>query len=654
MATGGSTGSLPQPPSAPIRRWRWTPLAASVTVVGVAIALTVSWLFFTARPERPAASPPRDPRRDYTGPFRNVHPDVRYVSDQRCAGCHREISESYTHHPMGYSVLPVSQAASPPEDRGHSNPFQALGSIFQVERAGRQLRHRRSQLDPHGKPAAELAWDVHFVVGSGQRGYSYLTDREGYVFQTPLSWYSQKKTWALSPGFDASLLVGRPVIPECLFCHANRANHHEGSVNRYGPPVFDGPAIGCQRCHGPGELHVTNREKREPIRGDIDYTIVNPRHLVWNLREAVCEQCHLPGQTRTLRRGRGLYDFRPGLPFDAFWSVFVHSENEDGQKAVSHVEQMYQSRCFQESKGRLGCISCHDPHRTVRGPERMTYYRQRCLTCHAPEPEDRVQRWKGCSESVEGRRQKQDSCIDCHMKPFGAADIPHTAATNHRILLRPVARSGVRAGRASGAGVVSFYRDRRGADAIDEDRDLALAVITRAGESSLSDIAHARRGLETSLQRDPDDLPAAVARGYALGLENRWNEALTGFQQILGKAPNRELALVGAASMAESLGQTDVAQTYWRRAIGANPWSPEYRRQLVLLLVKQRAWHEAEPECQTWLWLDPMSAEARAAHVACLVAAGKKDEARAEFARIEALAPSNLTELRLRFERKLK
>ena len=43
-----------------------------------------------------------------------------------------------------------------------------------------------------------------------------------------------------------------------------------------------------------------------------------------------------------------------------------------------------------------------------------------------------------------------------------------------------------------------------------------------------------------------------------------------------------------------------------------------------------------------------------AARVQCLLAAGDKAEARAEFARGAALAPSNLPELRIRFEKKLR
>ena len=50
----------------------------------------------------------------------------------------------------------------------------------------------------------------------------------------------------------------------------------------------------------------------------------------------------------------------------------------------------------------------------------------------------------------------------------------------------------------------------------------------------------------------------------------------------------------------------------------------------------------------------PLSADARTTRITCLLAAGHKEEARAEFARLEALAPPNLRELQIRFERQLK
>ena len=93
-------------------------------------------------------------------------------------------------------------------------------------------------------------------------------------------------------------------------------------------------------------------------------TDVNPSRLEPALRAAVCEQCHLQGQVRVLRRGRGVFDFRPGLPLEQFWAVFEFAQDESAApKAVGQVEQMQQSRCFQASDGALGCSSCHDPHR---------------------------------------------------------------------------------------------------------------------------------------------------------------------------------------------------------------------------------------------------------------------------------------------------
>jgi hypothetical protein len=630
-------------------------------LLGVGVLLTLGSLglylaFFRGGPDAPPGGAPPDPRRDYAGPFQNLDPAVHYVSDERCAECHLDKALAYAEHPMGRSLLRVGRAPTPAEDSRFHNPFRALGSQFQVYRDGDRIRHQRTRLDPAGHPAATLDWPVHYVLGSGTRGHSYLTDRDGYLFQTPISWFSQEKKWDLSPGFGVALLTGRAVLPECLFCHANRVHSVEGSVNHYRQPIFDGSAIGCQRCHGPGELHVATRagSARAPRRPD--YTIVNPRHLERPLREAVCEQCHLTGKARVLRRGRGLDDFRPGLPLELFWSVFVRPpEAGESAKAVSHVEQMYQSRCFQGSAGQLrplGCISCHDPHEHVPAAERVAHYRGRCLRCHDKHP---------CSLPVADRKRRTaaDSCIDCHMPRYGSADIPHTASTDHRILRHEKATPQGGAGQPPGDGlpIVAFYHGRKDAADWEQERDRAVALVNLAlnGEPAAGRaLGRALPALADAVRRDLDDHVAGEAHGHALGLEGRSAEALAAFQAVLARAPDRELALVGAAAMAEALGKSEAAQDYWRRAVRANPWAPDYRRRLALLLVKNETWNEAQRECQAWERLDPFSAEARATRISCLLAAGNKEEARAELARIEALAPPNLHELQIRFARRLK
>jgi hypothetical protein len=62
------------------------------------------------RPALPAPAPaqPPDPRLTYTGPYRNIRPDVQYVGDDRCTGCHQDIADSYARHPMGRSPVPAA------------------------------------------------------------------------------------------------------------------------------------------------------------------------------------------------------------------------------------------------------------------------------------------------------------------------------------------------------------------------------------------------------------------------------------------------------------------------------------------------------------------------------------------------------------------
>src|SRR5947209_1484658 len=86
-------------------------------------------------------------------------------------------------------------------------------------------------------PYQNVQPDVNYVVGSGSHGYSFLTDRDGYVFQTPISWYSQKQVWDTAPGWE-SVGGGRAILPGCLFCHANHVEPVPERVNRYQEPFL--------------------------------------------------------------------------------------------------------------------------------------------------------------------------------------------------------------------------------------------------------------------------------------------------------------------------------------------------------------------------------------------------------------------------------
>jgi hypothetical protein len=642
----------------PSRPLRWHLRLVGLALLGALVLAAGLWWRTRGRPPAGATgNVPSDPRLTFNTPYRNVRPDVRYVGDDACAGCHAGICDSFHRHPMGRSLGPAAgpQAAGLRGDRPSAG-FEALGFRYAAERRGDRLFHRETIPAPDGEAGDTVEAEVRFILGSGTRGESYLVAEDGYLFQSPVSWYGAKGLWDLAPSYrERNQHFDRPVIPACLFCHCNCAEPVENTLNRYREPIFRGEAIGCERCHGPGELHVRRQQEGNTAPGSLDDTIVNPSRLEPALRAAVCEQCHLQGQVRVLRRGRDVFDFRPGLPLQSFWAVFEFAQDEgDASKAVGQVEQMQQSRCFQASGGALGCSSCHDPHRLPTAEEKVTYYASRCSGCH---------RDRGCSRPAPppqpsptggGRAGRgEDDCVACHMPRLPTKDIIHVAATDHRILRDPAqaAPPPEQGSPPWDTPLVPFHRDLRQPGDPEAARDLGVALANAAGEAPAgpmrSHLSHlALPLLDGATRAAPDDLLALEWLGAVLRFSDRPREALTAYETVLALAPQRERALAEAGMAARQSGAADQALAYWRRAAAVNPRRWRYHYEVAQLLSERGQRAEALEECAAALRLNPANVETRMVQVACLLDDGQKDQARAAFARLLALKPPKEEELR--------
>jgi Flp pilus assembly protein TadD len=642
--------SHPDPPQpGKVRSSRRMVLAGLLLLLLSASAGGVWW--WRSRIDLPPIEPKPgtdDPRLTFATRFRNVRPEVQYVGDEACAECHAARCQSYHQHPMGRSLAPLPG----PRAGEHLGPdgrsaFEALGLAYVAELRGDRLFHRETVPAPAGEPRASVETEPRFIIGSGSRGVGYLIAEDGYVFQSAISWYPQKAVWDLSPGYhQRNEHFDRPVVAGCLFCHSNRVEPVANTLNRYETPIFRGESVGCERCHGPGDLHVRRQREKQTDEGDDD-TIVNPSRLEPALREAVCEQCHLQGQARVLRRGRGLFDYRPGLPLHLFWSVFVPpTEQAHDPRAVGQTEQMHLSRCFKAGNNRLGCTSCHDPHSLPPAAHKVDYYRNKCLSCHR----DR----SPCSLPETDRRANGDDCAACHMPRLTAADVVHVATTDHRIPRRPGDEPARGALRGEAMPLVPFHGDLMSAEEREPGRDLGVALMDLAaqappGQGTAYFGQVALPLLEATTQADPDDLPAREALGYAWRCRGRWDDALEVYESCLKRAPERELALAEAATIAGRLGRAGDAAQYWRRAIAVNPRRWNYHYQLAVALVQQQRSADALPECEAALRLNPASIEAQWLRVRCLAESDRKDEARKAFARLMALKPPNEEELRTWF-----
>ena len=548
-------------------------------LLAAALVAVTAWVFFVSwRSSRIET----DRRKDPVSPYLNTRSEVKYLGDAACVGCHPKSSETFRQHPMGRSFAPIREVSVKKADLGIGRTlFEVQGLQYSIEIRDGHVFHQETRRDAAGRTIARTEAEVQFALGSGRQGTAYLIDHDGFLFESPITWYSRKERWDLSPGFEGTNYhFDRPINPNCLFCHANRVETRPGSINGYRVPIFQGHAIGCERCHGPGELHL----ERPALVDGKDTTIVNPIDLEPALRDDVCAQCHLAGDQRVVRAGRQNEDYRPGLPFPRFWTVFVQPPDQAEDRFVGQFEQMYASKCFRASQGRLGCISCHDPHQFPAPAAKVAYYRDRCRECHAD---------RGCSFPASDRleRSENDDCTGCHMPRASSVDVPHAASANHRIPRVPDRENRFRAtsgrsGRDS-LQLLVFYRERLDAEEraeVELERGVALCREGARGARIALPL------LDAALAARPDDASAWECKGYALGGLGRHGEALAAFEKALNIEPGRESALVEAARLAAKLDRRPDAVAYFERAIAIDPWRSDYHAELAFAYFHDRKW----------------------------------------------------------------
>lgn len=349
----------------------------------------------------------------------SLNHNATYVGKQVCGECHAENHRLHAAH-------------------GHAHTFRAADEPEVVEKFS-----GRTYTTPEGYgtytyesgkdgllakiPAkfGDQPFQLQYALGSGHHGMTLLSlvpdPKEGTVgIEHRASWYRNGDQLGATPGQlhtqpeTLSELFGQKhvgeVMRKCVDCHVTTGTiENQGIVNLT-------PNVNCEKCHGPGSVHVQQARSMNPP----------PPFSVgkqdWNAEAEIqlCGDCHrMPAaisQTELREYPKPLTRFQPiGL---------------------------LRSECYLESEGQLKCTTCHDPHTTITAIEPQVYI-DKCIECHHSEAtaselatEPKTTKTSSAKPHTVCPVSATTNCIECHM-PSTTIDEYGTEFHDHWIRIHP-------------------------------------------------------------------------------------------------------------------------------------------------------------------------------------------------------------------------
>jgi tetratricopeptide (TPR) repeat protein len=520
------------------------------------------------------------------------------AANTACADCHPDEAAQFKATGMGRSLAPAAQAPVI-EDYTRAEVIHApSGFRYRALRdaEGRLWQEERPLADPTRVRRIEAT----HIVGSGNHARTYLGLADGHLVELPLTWYSGRKAWDMSPGYERpdQWRFGRPIKAPCLFCHNGLTPLLPETIASYEAPLAHG--IGCDRCHGDGAQHATQRQAGQgPPAGQADESIFNPGRAPPERQLQICQQCHLQGEATVLHTGRRWDEADPRRPLSEHLSIYRRlGESSRGFTVASHGHRMRLSACATDA--RLVCTTCHNPHREAT----QESHRQACLGCHAPKqavakqsepakepasPAEKGSESGGlplCPDPAAG--DPTQACHACHMTRGGTLDVPHVHFTDHFIRRRPLADA---PGAAPSTTLVDLVEGAAPAEGLDARLRQGLAHTLLWERKNLeAHLPEAIRVLEAVVREAPADHPglgrAWAALGRSLARQGRHADAVAAFERV--RDPDMDdaarLPEDHAASLV-ALGRIPAAQEHLHAALLRRPTA---RRALQLGQLLQR------------------------------------------------------------------
>ncbi len=349
---------------------------------------------------------------------------LNWMGNGACMPCHRAYYDRYMETGMGRSLARLDADSMSHLVRFNQVVYDTLNGFYYAAFVRKRRLLMREWRLKKNKVVYEQEREATYQVGSSNHTISFLEDQGGYLFEMPLTWYSRKQLWDLSPGYRPSnWRFERPVSSTCLNCHTAPARLSPETENHYAS-IRQG--IGCENCHGAGKDHVALASRDKANRKGIRESIKNPRDWDRSRQMDVCQRCHLEGLS-VWNDGIEPHMVEAGRPLSDYKAVFVTTESSDAEQEfniAAQADRLKMSRCYEESS--MTCTTCHDAHKTSSAKQKAVF-NAICSSCHG-----KSQGQSMCTFAHEGTTM-ENQCISCHMNVGETSDIPHVSFTDHYI-----------------------------------------------------------------------------------------------------------------------------------------------------------------------------------------------------------------------------
>jgi tetratricopeptide (TPR) repeat protein len=578
---------------------RFIPKLVAATLRSPGLLITIASLLLVTGCKQSSNVVPADP-------YAHLFDGVQYVGSKKCAPCHPDLYEAFTQSEMGRSISVIDPKTMIERFPQREKIYDSTRNLsYEMYTLNGKYYQREFRVDKVGNKIHERSEMAEFAIGSGNNLRMYFRVENGMLYQLPLTWYTHAKIWNLSPGFREfnNLRFRRFASVRCLMCHNSIMQESPTSNDRYDRPFPLG--IGCERCHGPGEKHVQQMTNRQA--GKKDVSIVNPRKLPHQQQLDICQQCHLQAKAWAPYNEESVINFRPGQKLSSNRSLyFPEKTDKEVFEVADSPHRMKLSRCYTESGGAMTCLTCHDPHYSIKTFTK-TYYSQKCLLCHRAESVLKI--------SGAYRHSLEDNCVQCHMNKTGTNNTLHgVSVTDHWIRIDAnktiINWNLLRAG-PERRPLIALIPD---VDADDDARPMRKGI---AYFEYYKD--HDRRSAyldssTTYLRENPDRLRRSptglITLGQIEAIRGNLQASATLYEQAISMLPKHADGTWRLANAYSSLRQTEQAEKYYRKSIDLKPEEPQYLESLGLLLAGSERAGEALQALERAIRIDAQNPDA--------------------------------------------